>query len=498
MTALASSSPISHICYDTPAAQAEAQKQATLSGPGSGSNEFGSDQLARETAFGIISVSPKNGPDSIENSYLKIQKTMVGRAQLFGQKFEKHIVAYIKDWDDAVSTRISALMKEHERRRLDLEHYTRKVEGMRLTVNKAMASGKKVPADAADKLQRNEIKLKQSRESFEKYTHDFYLIVNEVTDRAWKDLHPILVKMLQFDMTLAQEEAKLYSSLRETIEALKAIGTANDLDANGRLTAIRTLQAEYLFTGDRTQLFQNRLMLENGPTRTNSAPSFANMDDKTNWAQQEDIGDTWRAQSFSNGGLSSSYYDLSSPSGSDHPGSLEMLGFAASSAPPPTLDDLTAATSEISFGRSGPSSAPSSSQFDPFASQPVPLNTPKPSNQWNPAATPSPSWQQSQPYAQFNGGGVYGSSPAPAPMAAPPPPPQNASPAYPGYSFTGPSAGGYNPFGVGLSPMSAGPSPMNSSQTPFQQYPPQMQQQAPQVQQAQPTWRHSGSNPFDD
>jgi hypothetical protein len=557
LTALSSGSPVAHICYDTPDQLAEAQKAATLSGPGGGGHgiggdEFGGGDFARATAFGTISANPKSATEKVDHTYLKVQKQMVQRSQQYGQKFVEHIVSYTKEWDDATTARITGLQKEQERRRLDLEHYTRKVEGMRMNVNKAMAMGKKIPSDAQEKLQRNEIKLSQSKDGFEKYTHDFFLIINEVTDRAWKDLYPLLVKILQFDMTLASDEMKLYGNLKATTKVLRDIGTAHDLDINGRFTAIRTLQADYLFTGDRSQLFQRTRMLENGGggggSQTQSAPNSANYGvgygdggggpNNTNaagnpgWANDSTGasgnggsggGAGWASQggyedSFSGGTghdwsnnpqqqRSQSTNNLSSSSNNGHsnhhPDQLEMLGFAASSAPPPTMDDLTAATGDMDFGGGGAggrrASTPTSA-YDPFAnnSQSLTVHAQQQPHQWgNPSPTQQQnSWQQQQP----------------VPMAAPPPPPPSSSPMYsqPHFQQQPPPqqqqwGGGAPAPAPGLNPY-AGPQPTNQGFGGQQQqpqpdmmnqgYPPQQQPQQQQQQQQQ-AYQRSTSNPFD-
>ena len=62
-----------------------------------------------------------------------------------------------------------------------------------------MAKGKQVDSKAAGKLTRNEEKLIKVKESGSKFISDLCLLMEEVTERSWRDLHPMLVKCAQFE-----------------------------------------------------------------------------------------------------------------------------------------------------------------------------------------------------------------------------------------------------------------------------------------------------------
>lgn len=80
-----------------------------------------------------------------------------------------------------------------------LEHYNTKVEKLK---------GKEKPnaASPSPKLERNETKLRGTRESHDTMGENLYKLMEEVTVRAWKDLLPLLMQSIQMDLTQAEEE----------------------------------------------------------------------------------------------------------------------------------------------------------------------------------------------------------------------------------------------------------------------------------------------------
>ncbi len=419
--------------------------------------------VSKQTAFGTISVAPKvtTLDTVVSNAYLEVHRTSNERCKMYTQRFKEHVLKYTTEWETSVTSRVDAGLKELDKQRLDLEHYTRKFEALRLSANKLMSSGKTVPTATADKLKRNEMKLLHAKHNYEVYSSSFALLISEVTERCWKDLHPLLVKIIQFDSALAADENKYFSLLNDAAAKLKKIGTDNSLDPKGRLTGIQSLKPEELFTGDKTNPFGRRPAIESGqilpvsslttssgsytstgslggsftnewhsnppsmqapslPT-SNSGGAFYNPFESSGTASGSKIetSNPFAAAGSTNGhtNQASSFTATRNPSVLSQ---VDMLDVAASSAPPPTMSDINEATTTMM------------------------ISSTQPSNQW---AFNGNDWPISQSqvassrYPDPPGGTSYvgheTESFAPAPIAAPPMPP----PPPPAFSMYGSNMG---------------------------------------------------------
>ena len=185
-----------------------------------------------------------NGPSSYAAIHLQLHK----KNKLYHDKYTEHILNYATEWERILSTRISGHLKQSETLRVDLDHYARKVEDMHRSINKTMTKGKMVGDDSVDRLKRNEAKLVLARVEYDRFVNDLCGFMEEVMLRGWKDLHPLLVKMAQFDTTLSNEESTLFkSSMGSVADRLKGMKNEHPgLKPLGRLKDLETLSLESL------------------------------------------------------------------------------------------------------------------------------------------------------------------------------------------------------------------------------------------------------------
>ena len=484
MTALASDSPLAVIC-SSDKDKADAEKPTP-----SAENELGVP-ISKQTAFGTISVDPAMKPLRVDHSYLEVHQSFYQRASQYTQKFKEHVLQYVIDWDASVSTRVNAGLKELEKQRLDLEHYSRKVELMRLAVNKTIASGKTVSDAAGEKLKRNEMKLLHAKQNYETHASSFALLISEVTERAWKDLHPLLVKLVQFDSTLAADEGKFFAQLNEATSVLKQIGTDNSLGAKGRLLSIQTLRPEELFTGDTTNPFGRRQMIEAGPgfvspdlTACGSSFSTGSLGGAYTSTSENEWSSNPSPAPFASAPGGGNFYDPFASSGnistnmgqkgnsSSFTGAsagwsqVDMLNLAASAAPPPTLSDINEATGSLTISsnqsshqwgndlNTWPSLQPQQQAANPFSSSS--WHKSESGASWHSA---TPAFAPSQSLGGYSLESSFGPV-APAPCAAPPPLPP--PPAFSMYGNTSSATAGGSSFGHDIfSPPAAPPASYN-------------------------------------
>jgi len=363
--------------------------------------------------------------DSV-NSYMSVIEGASSKNKMYAEKYKTHVVDYAQNWYTAITERVGAGLKKAETLRVELDHYQAKVEGLRQSANSTMAKGKQVDGKAAEKLTRNEDKLIKIKESSTKFINSLCLLMEEVTERSWRDLHPILIKCSQFETQVTSDEAKAVASLQQVCTALKKIATDNGIKPENRLQDLEKLNPYELSTRSKDDQ-RNQLAIENGMSglalggvagdgSVFGGSTFSGAAASDNNSSYYPPGST-AAQGLGGFPVAIKSSDISS-NGFGHsatsatPSTMSMMNMNA--APAPTLDSMAAA-----FGST--TSAPSSMG--------------------------APSYNRMGSNETFDSG--FSGAPAPPPSSAPPPPP----PSTPGF----PSPG---PYGV---PASGGPPMMSSS-----------------------------------
>ena len=350
-------------------------------------------------------------PKGTVTSYASVHQSMANRNKMYIDRYKQFVVDYAIEWEKVVVTRISNDLKTSEKYRIDLDHYQAKVESLRKNVNSAMAKGKLVDPKKSEQLKRNEDKLSRSRAEYEDFASQLCVLIEEVTDRAWKDLHPLLIKMAQFDATLSADEAKLFGDLNTVTTNLKNIAQQHGLKPQARLKELSQLSAAQIDTkgSESTLRLEDGLQTPLGGGSVGSLPGFGSpgsldIPDRAGGGgvlspgsvgSVGSIGDPdpfARAQSFSSAGSFHSGGPAQNPN--------DMMAVAAASAPPPTMDMLNDATGAMTIGMT---TSPRN-----FSSGSLP-----------PLPTSGSSVSRSSSYISETGSVPM----APPPMAAPPPPP---------------------------------------------------------------------------
>jgi hypothetical protein len=337
-------------------------------------------------------------PSNTVCSYASVHDTLSAKSKSYATKFKQFVLDYAVEWDNVVRTRVEAGLKKAEQVRRDLDHYQKKVEAMRLSANQVMAKGKSVPAATAERLGRNEEKLISSKQTYNKIATDLCILMEEVTERAWRDLHPLLIKCAQFDMTMSGDESTILSSLNQSVSELKQIGTENGLSAQARLKDLASLNPELLSTrpGGVTGL-----MITSGgvPLSGSAFPPTpgSRMAQPPGTVGPQGLGgfpvqvSDPSPHALSRNSSFNSYASAPAPGsrGMEPLSTMSMLAISQASAPAPTYEDVYSATHSTAMSVH---SAPNSGNRSV--------------------------------YSEYSG---YGGAPvAAAPAAAPPPPPRSA------------------------------------------------------------------------
>jgi hypothetical protein len=310
-----------------------------------------------------------------------------------------------------------------------------------------LAKGKQVDSKQELKLSRNEEKLTKARLEYNKLATDMCILIEEVTERAWKDIHPMLLKIAQFDSALSSDETKELAELNQVQEKLKKLAEVHQLKPENRLKDIETMTPSLLST----RKDEGGLRLEADPT---SSGAFGDLSTPLNMAMPPGTvspqgmgGFPVPIKTMSGSGSLGSY--SSAPYGTTTMNTSEMLAIAAAAAPPPTMEEvtdftrnsLTISTTPTNQYSLGP--PPTQNSYQRSASLPdayahSPYSSPPASGGFGGFGRSSSvaSYDADSSVASYASAPTYASAPA----APPPPPPSSMSmyasaPAAPMYSF---------------------------------------------------------------
>mmetsp|Transcript_14609 Transcript_14609/g.42830 ORF Transcript_14609/g.42830 Transcript_14609/m.42830 type:complete len:489 (+) Transcript_14609:484-1950(+) len=398
--------------------------------------------MAEKSPLSDITGHFSDGPSS-GATYASIHQSVLSRQQMYSERFLKFVVNYTAEWEKVVVSRVSESLKKAELLRRDLDHYQGKVEALRKSVNVKMAKGKLVDPKESEKLKRNEDKLMTSRKEYEEFSSDICALIGEVTERSWKDCHPLLIKLTQFDVTLSGEEAKIFSGLNAVTEDLKQIAKKHGLKPEARLKDIESQSAKMVSTKDRERALEYEKSgtliggdhLDSGlVTSGDSVGSGAGpLSPQSAWAADSTgslpQNPPPRASSFSSIGSAGAM------------GTSDMLAVAASAAPPPTLDQLNDATAGLSV--SDPRGSFSRHAQSTGALPPLP---PSSNRNLSRSGSLQPDYD-SVGFGRSASDGSLSGPAAPAPSAPPPPPPPALSMYAPnGAALTSASSSGYSNY----------------------------------------------------
>jgi hypothetical protein len=179
----------------------------------------------------------------VKRTYLELHKQQYDLVLSSAKTFDERVVQYAQEWLEVISARVSSNVIQFKELSDSLEHYNAKVGKLR-------AHQKPNVATPSPKLERNETKLRGTRESHDTMGENLYKLMEEVTVRAWKDLLPLLMQSIQMDLTQAEDERRvIWNDLQTVLDALEAISAQYGITTQGRLRRLKKDHIDVLYTG---------------------------------------------------------------------------------------------------------------------------------------------------------------------------------------------------------------------------------------------------------
>ncbi|KAL7519122.1 hypothetical protein ACHAWX_003932 [Stephanocyclus meneghinianus] len=190
---------------------------------------------------------------SFRQSYYDVHEANYTESKKY---LEQHInlVKYIEDWERILFQRVNALYTEYMKHRKNLHHYIKKVESLKKEMTKLQKTAeekeKPVPPKKVEKLERNVVKLAGARETHDDSGESLFLFLDEVVNRSWRDIFPLLHRTVKFEQDYSAMQAKTFQRLSGTAELLDLIGRNKSISMSSRLKSLKTLHPEVIFSGE--------------------------------------------------------------------------------------------------------------------------------------------------------------------------------------------------------------------------------------------------------
>jgi hypothetical protein len=136
------------------------------------------------------------------------------------RQYQEKIINYAKEWEQTVTTRVDDGSKKTNELYQRLIHYQNKIDALRKKVNAVEDTGKESPAKLNQKLTRNEAKVKKAWEFYEASASTLCNLLEEVTKGGWKDLHPLVMAALQWEVDRVAGEQDTYGTLSKVMNGM--------------------------------------------------------------------------------------------------------------------------------------------------------------------------------------------------------------------------------------------------------------------------------------
>lgn len=157
---------------------------------------------------------------------------------MYQQSFHDFVLQYVVDWEQTIVSRIDTELEKAETLRLEVDHYQEKMKSLTSSTNdwSSMLLGKSSnDTTEKERIKRNKVKYQDARNAYAQHAKDLRLLIEEVTDRGWRDLFPILMKLSLFDSSLASDENHLMSELMGITTGMNELANRYGLKPDSRI-----------------------------------------------------------------------------------------------------------------------------------------------------------------------------------------------------------------------------------------------------------------------
>mmetsp|Transcript_34141 Transcript_34141/g.78830 ORF Transcript_34141/g.78830 Transcript_34141/m.78830 type:complete len:152 (+) Transcript_34141:814-1269(+) len=132
------------------------------------------------------------------SAYSRVSSNMDLRTNKSLYNFFHDVVMYVDEWRNLINKFASLTVPQMQEFLIEVDHYNSKLNFWEQR-NKDMGKKEKFEGMVKDKLKRNKIKLSIAQKYYDDASARCALFMKEVTERAWVDLLPVVVKVIEMD-----------------------------------------------------------------------------------------------------------------------------------------------------------------------------------------------------------------------------------------------------------------------------------------------------------
>ena len=157
-------------------------------------------------------------------SMLGLYKFGDAQASANDNEYQSLVIDYASDWEKIVTERVEAELKHVKKLESDLRHYEHKVDKLRDRSNTLEEKGKEQSKSETEKLQRNEEKLKDAFNAFEREATKTCALIEAATHDGYKDLYPLIKNYMKWEMNRIGREHDMAEGMNTILSSLKDKG----------------------------------------------------------------------------------------------------------------------------------------------------------------------------------------------------------------------------------------------------------------------------------
>ena len=164
---------------------------------------------------------------SVVTSYHALQANFVEQLENLVQ-CQEEMLEYVKHWDQVVTSRVCAELRYVKKLQSNWLSYEMKVESLKASVAKKQIKNKPVDKESS-KVARNETKLRRTRKEYNNNVIRNTVLIEEITLRAFRDLIPLLMKLLEYDAEVAKQTTSLVEPLKKLKGEIQSVCSSFDM-----------------------------------------------------------------------------------------------------------------------------------------------------------------------------------------------------------------------------------------------------------------------------
>jgi hypothetical protein len=154
--------------------------------------------------------------DPAMDEYASIHRSALAESNESMVRYQDSVIDYVVEWQEVIDNRIKAERLETEALAKTLRHYETKVEALREKINEKYG-GCSPPPKQKSKLDRNENKLHQAWREHERCASKLCELIEEATERGWKDLKPLTETMFDFEAGRGSQTRLILAEIKEKV-----------------------------------------------------------------------------------------------------------------------------------------------------------------------------------------------------------------------------------------------------------------------------------------